>query len=191
MAFVDRTLTFEPNRIYYYDEIFDMDNEVMMDWETPIMQAKADYVCSNGGNILELGFGMGISATAIQGHNIESHTICEIHPQVLQKLNEWSKDKSNVTILDGDWFTNVHKMTKYDGILFDTHDDPNDKKFKDIIPLIANKGCKITWWNWWDNNTNQSNYYDIPNVTYDSLTVTPSQNNYFNSNTYYLPKCQL
>ena len=55
MAFVDRTLTFEPNRIYYYDEIFDMDNEVMMDWETPIMQAKADYVCSNGGNILEFG----------------------------------------------------------------------------------------------------------------------------------------
>lgn len=191
MAFVDRTLTFEPNRIYYYDEIFDMDNEVMMDWETPIMQATADYVCSKGGNILELGFGMGISATAIQGHNIESHTICEIHPQVLQKLNEWAKDKSNVTILDGDWFANVHRMTKYDGILFDTHDDPNDKKFKDIIPLIANKGCKITWWNWLDNNIDQSNYYDIPNVTYDSFTVTPSQNNYFNSNTYYLPKCQL
>lgn len=191
MAYIDKTLIFESNKIYYYDKNFDMDNEVMMDWETPIMQAKADYVCSNGGNILEVGFGMGISATAIQRHNIESHTICEIHPQILQKLNEWSKDKSNVIILEGDWFTNVHKMNKYDGILFDTHDDPNDKKFKDIIPLIANQGCKITWWNWWNNDTDQSNYYDIPNVTYDLHTVSPSQNNYFNSNTYYLPKCQL
>ena len=35
---------------------------VLMDWESSIMEASADYVCSNGGDILEIGFGMGISA---------------------------------------------------------------------------------------------------------------------------------
>ena len=47
----------------------------MHEWEYPIMQRYAEWVCQNGGDIIEFGFGMGISATAIQQYNINSHTI--------------------------------------------------------------------------------------------------------------------
>ena len=70
------------------------DAEVMMDWEDPIMSASSAYITEGGGDILEVGFGMGISANYIQSHNISSHTIIENHPQVIEKAIEWSKDKS-------------------------------------------------------------------------------------------------
>ena len=44
----------------------------MDEWERPIMERVTEWVCSNGGDILELGFGMGISAELIQLH-IKSH----------------------------------------------------------------------------------------------------------------------
>ena len=62
--------------------------DVMSDWETPIMQLHADIVCANGGHILEVGFGMGISADLIQAHDIESHTIIEINDNIYDALVE-------------------------------------------------------------------------------------------------------
>ena len=97
----------------------------MHSWETPIMEKMAKWVCSNGGDILEAGFGMGIASNFIQKHNINSHTICEISPDVITNLKKWSSDKPNVKILEGDWFDNIDKMKTYDGILFDTFDDSN------------------------------------------------------------------
>ena len=61
--------------------------EVMNSWEHPLMKRHADIACQSGGNILEIGFGMGISANYIQSNNINSHTIVEIHPQILPKLS--------------------------------------------------------------------------------------------------------
>ena len=43
----------------------------MMDWEDPLMSASAAYICEGGGDILEIGFGMGISAGYIQSHTIK------------------------------------------------------------------------------------------------------------------------
>ena len=42
MAFKDRTLQFFDDRIVDEDGI-----EVMMDWEAPIMEKSAEYVCHN------------------------------------------------------------------------------------------------------------------------------------------------
>ena len=47
----------------FYDNI---EIPVMMDWEDSLMSASAAYVTQNGGDILEIGFGMGISASFIQ-----------------------------------------------------------------------------------------------------------------------------
>ena len=47
--------------------------EVMMRWETPIMEKSAAFVCENGGDILEIGFGMGIASDAIQTHQPATH----------------------------------------------------------------------------------------------------------------------
>jgi spermidine synthase len=83
---------------------------VMMDWETELMQRHAEIVCQRGGHILEIGFGMGISADFIQQQSIQSHTIVEVNPQILERAIEWSQDKPNVTIIEGDWF-DVFKNT--------------------------------------------------------------------------------
>ena len=64
------TLIFEPHQIAFSSSIsvFDVE-QVMMDWEAPLMQAHAQVVCHNQGDILEVGFGMGISSTYIQQLN--------------------------------------------------------------------------------------------------------------------------
>ncbi len=68
-------------------------DEVMMDWETPIMISMAEEVCRFGGDILEVGFGMGISANEIQKNKIKSHTIIEINSGIYNIAKEWSLDK--------------------------------------------------------------------------------------------------
>ena len=70
MEFKDRKLIFDDSTIYFIDKDSQKKHFVMMDWEHNIMKAHADYACSNGGDILEIGFGMGISANYIQQNNI-------------------------------------------------------------------------------------------------------------------------
>ena len=48
----------------------------MHNWEHPIMKKHSEVITRNGGDILELGFGMGISADYIQKQNINSHREC-------------------------------------------------------------------------------------------------------------------
>ena len=55
MAFKDTTLVFEDTKILGENDI-----EVMMSWEAPIMEKSAEYICQSKGDILEIGFGMGI-----------------------------------------------------------------------------------------------------------------------------------
>ena len=63
MSYTNKTLTFENDQIYFYDtDISPNKLEVMMDWERLLMSASAAYATQNGGDILEIGFGMGISA---------------------------------------------------------------------------------------------------------------------------------
>ena len=46
------------------DKILDEnEKEIMMEWETPIMKEHAKIVTENSGDILEIGFGMGICST--------------------------------------------------------------------------------------------------------------------------------
>ena len=98
MAFKDNTLEFFDSKIVDSKGI-----EVMMDWESLIMEKSAEFICHNKGDILEIGFGMGICADYIQAQGVNSHTIVEIHPQILEKLNIWASNKSNVVIIEGDW----------------------------------------------------------------------------------------
>jgi guanidinoacetate N-methyltransferase len=94
---------------------------VMMDWETDLMKHHALRVTQNKGDILEIGFGMGISANFIQQFGCKTHTIVEVNPQILQRLYRWAEDKPNVIIIEGDWYESLDNIgiRKYDGIWYD------------------------------------------------------------------------
>ena len=187
MSFKKKNLVFSDYAIYYY--IQDNKQYVMMDWEKPLMELQANYACENGGDILEIGFGMGISADYIQSNKIKSHTIIEIHPDVLNKAFEWAKGKPNVNIMAGDWYNMKNLLGTYDGIFLDTYGDKNIYKFKDVINDIAKPGCNITWWN--NSIKPNHNTLGIENVVYQEVNISPNKNGYFETSKYYLPKKQM
>ena len=59
--------------------------QVMMEWEKTYMESIINTIKPTG-NVLEIGFGCGYSATAIQQYNPKSHTIIECHPLVNKKI---------------------------------------------------------------------------------------------------------
>ena len=99
---------------------------VMEDWERSYMERLADIACANKGNVLELGYGLGLSARAIQSHDIDNHYIVECNIDVIEKCIEDLRGaiaKSRVHVLSGFW----HNVTPtlpdgfFSGILFDTY----------------------------------------------------------------------
>jgi|TARA_B100000700_G_scaffold325097_1_gene432943 spermidine synthase len=168
------------------DKILDETSaEVMMSWETPMMKKHAEVVTENGGDILEIGFGMGICSDFIQQHTINSHTIIEIHDQVFEKLLEWAKDKPNVIPVKGDWLNSIPPK-KYDGIMFDTWKDNRNIKFKKIIRKYVKEGTIFTFYNSYQSECNGYNY----DAEYTVLDVEPDKQDkkYFTHKKYYLPK---
>ena len=183
MDFKDSTLTFESNKIVMEDYV-----EVMMDWEAPIMEKSAEFVCHNKGDILEIGFGMGICSDYIQSQGVNSHTIIEIHPQIIERLNTWASGKSNVTVITGDW-SSVSISDTYDGIFLDTFGDENLDKFKDFALARLKSGGKITYWN---NKEAEYNPYSFDSVSYEQVSISPDSNIYTKiASNYYMPKVEL
>ena len=186
MTYIDKILTFESDKIYYTEESVKF--EVMMNWEDSLMSASAAYVCKGGGDILEIGFGMGISAGYMHSHSISSHTIIENHPEIIPKAQAWASGKSNVTIITGSWYDVKDSLSTYDGVFYDTFGDDDMIHFSASLSSLVKKGGVATWWN---NLEEENNFYNIPNVTYIQHSVNPPSNSYFNNTTYYLPQCQL
>lgn len=183
MKYIDQTLVFTSDKVYYLDQGVEL--QVMMSWEDSVMKASADYVCENGGDILEIGFGMGISAGYIQANSISSHTIIENHPQVIEKAKAWAIDKPNVTIIEGSWYDVKDSLSTYDGIFYDTWGDDDMDKFVDILPSLAKTSANASWWN---NYTDADDVLYTNGTVYEAISVSPVDNVYFESNTYYLPK---
>ena len=183
MGFKDNILEFFDNKIVDTEKGI----EVMMDWESDIMKKSAEYICHNKGDILEIGFGMGICADYIQAQGVNSHTIVEIHPQIIEKLKIWADDKSNVTIVEGDWYT-VNNLSTYDGIFIDTYGDDN---WNNVKPFVLNKskdGAKITYWNNFDSKNNE---HSFDSISFESISISSDSNTYMNGNIYYMPKVEL
>lgn len=195
MAFREKDLIFESSKIYFTEgkEV----KEVMMDWETPIMQASAEYVTNNGkaSSILEIGFGMGISAGYIQNFRPISHTIIEIHPEIITEANKFAKEHKGVTILEGNWYDLVRegKLGTYDGIFVDTYYDEYLDKFKQYYPNLLNKGGRMTWWNPTEDRLPPEDIWAQKGVNYTRIDIEGKipTNTYHNASVYWMPQIQL
>jgi len=98
-----------------------------------VMEEHAKIISKDNIDIIEIGFGMGFFANYIQdNYNVNTHTIVEIHPQIIKIIKKWKEDKPNVILIEGDWFDNQDeiKKRKYDFIYYDSVLDSNRLKFK-------------------------------------------------------------
>nr|VFJ59939.1 MAG: guanidinoacetate N-methyltransferase [Candidatus Kentron sp. FM]VFJ69909.1 MAG: guanidinoacetate N-methyltransferase [Candidatus Kentron sp. FM]VFK24126.1 MAG: guanidinoacetate N-methyltransferase [Candidatus Kentron sp. FM] len=111
--------------VIYNDEQLLINNEPVMErWETPYMASLAKVAASNGGVVLEVGFGMAISATFIQDYPIQRHIIIEGNETVFGHLKEFAKTaKRRVEPMLGLWQNVISSIpdNSLDGILFDTY----------------------------------------------------------------------
>ena len=97
---------------------------VMEDWEAPYMKDLAEIATMKGGRVLELGYGMGISAKYIQEYPIDEHIIIEANTDVANKAREFAAQASHkTTVLEGLWEDVIDQIPdgSLDGILFDTY----------------------------------------------------------------------
>lgn len=105
--------------------------QVMMEWEKPYMEACIDAL-QPFGDVLEVGFGCGYSATQIQKYAPKSHTIIEYHPAVAQKACEWAKQFPNVRIVEDAWQNALEKLGVFDTIFFDDYPLESEKQMQDL-----------------------------------------------------------
>jgi len=100
------------------------DQEIMEDWQIPLMECMADVVCESKGDVLEIGFGRGISSDMIQAHQVKSHTIIECNEQVIiDYFDKWKEKfaESDIRMVQGLWQDTIDNLGLFDGIFFHTY----------------------------------------------------------------------
>jgi guanidinoacetate N-methyltransferase len=110
------------------------DDEIMEEWQIPLMQAMAEVVTESHGNILEIGFGCGVSATMIQEEKVLSHTIVECNDSVVERFLEWKelfKDKK-INLVHGLWQDTIDDLGLFDGIFFHTYPLNEEEYMKNV-----------------------------------------------------------
>lgn len=97
---------------------------VMEAWEEPYMRELARIATCRKGRVLEVGFGLGISAGFVQELSPDEHVIIEANRDVYERAKLFAdRSSGNVTVLHGLWQDVVGTLESesFDGILFDTY----------------------------------------------------------------------
>ncbi|MCG8321513.1 MAG: class I SAM-dependent methyltransferase [Cytophagales bacterium] len=99
------------------------DQEIMEDWQVPVMQAMAGIVTESQGDILEIGFGRGISSDMIQSHRVRSHTIIECNDAIVARFYQWKGNYQDrdIRLVHGLWQDVMDGLGCFDGIFFHTY----------------------------------------------------------------------
>lgn len=116
--------------------------QVMQRWEDGYMKSLAAIATSRGGSVLEVGFGLGISAGYIQrSKKIKTHTVIEAHPAVIAsaKVKFASElESGRMKLLEGFWeeITPQIPDKSFDGILFDSCPLDSGVEFFQFFPFF-------------------------------------------------------
>jgi len=139
---------------------------VMENWEDPYMKALAKIVTTNGGIILEFGFGMGIAARYIDQANIKKHIIIEANHEVANKARDFARiAKHRTEIVEGFAEQVILDFPKkyFDGILCDVYplnpDEIHQDNYKFFQPAyqLLKVGGVLTYYS--DEAKEFSNYH--------------------------------
>lgn len=97
--------------------------QVMQDWERPYMEAMSKVVTETHGDVLEVGFGMAISATYIEAMGVKSYTVIEANDGVRSEFEKWKAryPGRDIRLVPGKWQDVIDDLGQFDGIFFDTY----------------------------------------------------------------------
>lgn len=107
---------------YTGDELLIEGQQVMQNWEIPLMLRLAEVVTEGRGDVLEVGFGLGLSATFIEDLGVRSHTIVEFNSEVAEVARAWAERRppgSDIEILHGSWQERCPRLGLFDGMIWD------------------------------------------------------------------------
>lgn len=99
------------------------DEEIMEDWQTPVMEAMARAVTETHGDVLEVGFGRGVASTMIQDLDVRSHTIVECNDSVVERFHAWRAGypDRDIRLIHSKWQDATDRLGAYDGVFFHTY----------------------------------------------------------------------
>lgn len=101
---------------------FSEKHQIMMEWEKPYMEACIQKL-SPFGDVLEIGFGLGYSASEIQKFPIKSYTVIECDKHTYNRALEWKKQYNHpINIIFEKWENVYYKLPKFDCVFFDDYD---------------------------------------------------------------------
>jgi len=140
-------------------ERLDIDGHpVMQAWEAPYMASLAQVAARNGGRVLEVGFGLGLSAGAIQAHpEVTEHLIMEANADVYTRLEDFATTSARrvTPVGPGLWQDTIGQVPdgSLDGILYDTYPLSKEEQHTHQFEFIAaardklKKGGVLTYCN--------------------------------------------
>lgn len=112
------------------------DQYVMHEWERPLIKRMIeDLRLTSDDSILEVGFGMGISASIIEEYRPFLHTIVEPHPVMLRKAEQWIGKRSHIKLCPGYW-QNYKSQKKFSAIFFDPFCDTADDVIRENLEFL-------------------------------------------------------
>ena len=132
---------------------------VMMAWEREYMMAcVAALDVAPSDRVLEIGFGLGYSSTAIQSRAPAQHVIIECSPAVLCRASSWASGRSGVTIVAARWQDAVATLGTFDCVFFDDFPMPDEDAdgasrpsesrwralLTSLIPLHVKQGARVS-----------------------------------------------
>lgn len=109
--------------------------QIMEDWQIPLMQAMAGYATESPGDVLEVGFGRGVSATFLQQGHPRSHTIIEMNPHCIERhFQPWRQryPGADIRLEAGRWQDVLPHLGVFDAILFHTY-PMNEEEFMSYV----------------------------------------------------------
>jgi spermidine synthase len=135
-------------------------NSVVMErWETPMLQRHIDLLDVKDKDVLEIGFGMGITAGMIQKAEPKSHTIIECHPQVINHAKSTFPYIDKVNLIANFWQNVIMGMGKFDRIFFDPHMDDYDAFFQ-IVDMKLREDGIFSYFHW-ENFHRAESFYNV------------------------------
>ena len=111
------------------------DSQIMEDWQLPMMRAMAAIAARSAGDVLEIGFGRGVSAGMIQEQGVRSHTIVECNESVLARFASWraTLPDRDIRIAPGLWQDVIGTLGHFDAVFFHTYALDEDE----VVDLVA------------------------------------------------------